>query len=52
MYRYWKNVNDLSTSEILEELGEIARLEGRKTIRGDLAKRKGQLRARLKMLTK
>ncbi len=52
MPRYWKNVSTLSIDEILGELREIAELEEKKTIRGDLAKRKAQLRARLKMLRK
>lgn len=47
-----KHVSDLSIDEILGELRDIARLEGRKTIRGDLRKRKGQLRARLKRTEK
>ena len=47
-----KNVSDLSIDEILGELRDIARLEEKKTIRGDLRKRKGQLRARLKRAEK
>lgn len=47
-----KNVSDLSIDEILGELRDIALLEEKKTIRGDLRKRKDQLRARLKRAEK
>lgn len=44
-----KNVNDLSIDESLEELRVIAQLEARKkTIKGDLLKRRKSLRAKLK----
>lgn len=52
MPKFWKNVKHLGIDEILEELHDMAELEERKTIRGDLAKRKGLLRARLKKLEK
>ncbi len=52
MSHYWKNVSTLSIDEILEELRDIAELEEKKTLRGDLAKRKAQLRARLKKARK
>lgn len=47
-----KNVSDLSTDEILGELRDIARLEDKMSIRGDLRKRKDALRVRLKKKSK
>jgi hypothetical protein len=44
-----KNLNDMTIDESLEELRVIAQLEAKKkTIKGDLLKRKKAIRAKLK----
>ncbi len=52
MPNYWKNVSTLNLDQVTAELEEIAKIQARKKINGDLAKRKRALEQRLKKANK